>query len=213
MKRIAKTANAIILLLAMALFLAGCDSGAVAPVYEAATPGDAADAELPEIPLAKGGETVDVGSFTVTVPEGWLGAGDLDMDDEGNYIIGTNYYLLIKGGESADEQFEKPTVSIYYTAEYSAQQLLDLNISPEDENTLFDLTVGGKTCPAYHALKDYSDEEIGPFVMEYDNVFIPVTDGSCLRLTMLTYITNQGETGIGASDADVVAIMESLKVN
>jgi hypothetical protein len=208
-----RTVTAIILVIALAICLAACDSGSAESVIAATASDDTAVAEIPEIPLAKGETTVDVGDFTVTVPEGWLGAGDLDMDEENNYIIGTYYYLLIKGGESAEEQFIKPTVSIYYTSENSAQELLDINITPEDENTELDVTVGGKKCLAYHAVKSYTDEDEGPFVMEYDYVFIPVTDSSCLRLTMLTYSTNAGETGISASDADVIAIMESLKVN
>ena len=31
------------------------------------------DENMPEIPLTKGEAAVDVGDFTVTVPEGWLG--------------------------------------------------------------------------------------------------------------------------------------------
>ena len=88
-----------------------------------------------------------------------------------------------------------------------------MNISPEDENTALDVTVGGKECLAAHSVKDFSGEEIGDFVMEYDYVFIPVNDSSCLRVSMLTYMTNQGESGISASDPDVIAIMESLKAN
>ena len=203
-----KTITAMILLIALAFCLTACGSGDVATL-----PDNTAAAERPEIPIAKGEATVDVGDFTVTVPEGWLGAGDIDFDDNGNYIIATYYYLLIKGGESADEQFSKPTLSIYYSSDTGARELLESNMNSVDENMEFDVTVGGKKCPAYHAVMDYSEEGEDPFVMEYDNVFIPVTDSSCLRLTMLTYVTSEGETGISASDEDVIAIMESLKVN
>ena len=203
-----KAVTAMVLVISLALCLAGCSSGEAATVSD-----DAADQEMPEIPLAQGETTVNVGDFTVTVPEGWLGAGDIDYDEQGNYQMSANYYYLIKGGESAEDEFVKPTLSIYYTPERSAQELLDLNISEEDENTELDITVGGKKCPAYHAVMSYSGEDTDPLVMEYDNIFIPVTDNSCLRVSMLTFMTNEGDSGISASDEDVIAIMESLRVN
>lgn len=49
--------------------------------------------------------------------------------------------------------------------------------------------------------------------MEYDNIFIPVSDSSCIRITMQTFSTGKGDTGVSASDKDVIAIMESLKVD
>ena len=208
-----RTLTAIILVIMMAVFLSACDSGDVMSLVSETVSAKTAAKERPEIPLTMGEATVDVGDFTVTVPEGWMGAGDLGMDDDNNYIMETYYYLLVKGGESVDDEYTKPTVSIYYTAEHSAQELYDMNISPEDENTPLDVTVGGKKCLAVHSLKDFSDEEIGTFVMEYDYVFIPVTDSSCLRVSMLTNMSNQGESGISASDPDVIAIMESLKAN
>lgn len=203
-----KTITAMILLIALSLCLTACGSGEVATLTD-----DAATQERPEIPVAKGEATVDAGDFTVTVPEGWLGAGDIDFDEAGNTIIATNYYLLIKGGESADDQFNKPTLSIYYTPNKGARELLDSNMNSADENTEFTVAVGGKQCPAYHAVMDYTAEGEDPFVMEYDNVFIPVTDSSCFRLTMLTYVTSEGDTGISTADEDVIAIMESLKAN
>ena len=123
-----KTVTALVLVISLALCLAGCSSGEAATVSD-----DAADQEMPEIPLAQGGTTVNVGDFTVTVPEGWLGAGDIDYDEQGNFQMSPNYYYLIKGGESAEDEFVKPTLTIYYTPERIAQELLDLNISEEDD--------------------------------------------------------------------------------
>ena len=170
------------------------------------------DEKMPEIPLTKGKATVDVGDFTVTVPEGWLGVGDLDVDENGKYFVEPYYYIIVKGGESAEDQNEKPAVTIYYSPEMDAQSMYDSNKSSVDENTDLDITVGGNKCPAYHSKADYAGEGQEPNYKEYDNVFIPVTDSSCLRVTMLTSTTDDGDTGISVADEDVIAIMESLKV-
>ena len=170
------------------------------------------DEKMPEIPLTKGEAAVDVGDFTVTVPEGWLGVGDLDVDENGKYYVEPYYYIIVKGGESAEDQNEKPAVTIYYSSAMDAQSMYDSNNSSVDENTDLDVTVSGKKCPAYHSKADYAGEGQEPNYKEYDNVFIPVTDNSCLRVTMLTSTTGDGDTGISVADEDVIAIMESLKV-
>ena len=193
--------------------LTACEDGSVASVVNDGVSEDTPAEEIPEIPLTQGEATVDVGDFTVTVPEGWMGAGDIDVNEKGEYYIEPYYYLVVKGGESEDDAHVKPTVSIYYSSDSDAQSLLELNISPDDKNTDLDITIGGKKCPAYHAVKEYAIEGEDPFGMEYDNVYIPVSDSSCIRVTMLTYDTTDGDKGISASDADVIAIMESLKVN
>ena len=59
---------------------------------------------------------------------------------------------------------------------------------------------------------DLTEEGEDEFVMEYDNIFIPVSDSSCIRITMQTFSTGKGDTGVSASDKDVIAITESLKV-
>ena len=170
------------------------------------------DEKMPEIPLTKGEAAVDVGDFTVTVPEGWLGVGDLDVDENGKYYVEPYYYIIVKGGESAEDQNEKPAVTIFYSPDMDAQSMYNSNKSTVDENTDLDITVGGNKCPAYHSKADYAGEGQEPNYKEYDNVFIPVTDNSCLRVTMLTSTTGDGDTGISVADEDVIAIMESLKV-
>lgn len=167
--------------------------------------------ETLEIPLTKGEAVADVGEFTVTVPEGWLGAGEPDVDEDDNEIVSTNYYHVIKGGESAEDQTTKPTVDIYYTSSKDAKTLHDENLETSENTQEIDITVGGNKCLAFHNIMDFSVEGEDPFVMEYDNVFIPASDGSCFRITLLTYVSKKGEIGIRASDEDIIAIMESLK--
>ena len=48
--------------------------------------------------------------------------------------------------------------------------------------------------------------------MRYDNIFIPMTDSSCVRVTMLTFDTDAGPSGISAGNGEVMEIMESIKV-
>ena len=207
-----KTITATLLVIALAFCLAACGSSGTA----ATTSDDGAPRKIPEVPVTPGESTVDVGDFTLTVPEGWLGVADFDMDEKGDFFIEPYYYLLVKGGQSADDQFVKPTVSVYYTTENGAQELRDSNmtgISSEDETTVLDIAAGGKTCPGYHSVMSFENDDGSPLVLEYDYVYVPATDSSCFRLMMLTYITTDGETGIRATDEDVVAIMESLKVN
>ena len=191
---------------------AGGDTASAAAASEAAAPEEGTAEEAPEIPLTQGEAVADAGDFTVTVPEGWLGAGDIDTDENGNYFIEPYYYILIKGGESAEDQGVKPTINIYYTSSTDAQTLHDNNISPTNENTELNITVGGKKCPAYHSVMSFTEDTEEPFVMEYDNVFIPVSDSSCIRVSLQTFATDSGETGISVSDKDVITIMESLKV-
>ena len=74
-----KTLTAIILILALALCLAACSAGEVASAGE-----EEFVPEMPDVPVTKGKAEVDVGSFRVTVPEGWLGVGDLDYEDDGS---------------------------------------------------------------------------------------------------------------------------------
>lgn len=205
---------AVFLVMILAFGLAACESGSTASVgTDTAAVSGSSEEEIPEIPTVKGEATVDVGDFTVTVPEGWLGAADLDVDENGKYFIEPYYYVLIKGGESYEEQGEKPTVTVFYSSSKDAQTMLDNNMSLGDENTELEVTVNGTKCLAYHSIMNFSGEDEEPFFMEYDNVFIPVSDSSCLRLTMLTYTTKDGDTGVNAADADVIKIMESLKVN
>ena len=211
-----KKITAMILAILLTLCLAACGSGSAASVSAdtASSPAaaDVAEApEMPEIPLTPGKATADVGDFTVTVPEGWLGSGDFDVDENGNYFIEPFYYILIKGGESAEDQFTKPAVSIFYSPSRGAQEQLEFNKNPTDEITDLDITIGGKKCPAFHSVMGGAVEGEDPFVMEYDNIFIPVTESSCFRVTMLTYTTSGGETGVSASDPDVIAIMESIQ--
>ena len=191
---------------------AGGETASVTAGEETASTEGENDEATPEIPLTKGKADVDVGDFTVTVPEGWLGVGDLDVDENGKYFVEPYYYIIVKGGESAEDQNEKPAVTIYYSPEMDAQSMYDSNKSSVDENTDLDITVGGKKCPAYHSKADYAGEGQEPNYKEYDYVFIPVTDSSCLRVTMLTSTTDDGDTGISVADEDVIAIMESLKV-
>ena len=201
-----KRISALLLLLAMALCLAGCGDFTAASTT-------AEEPVRPEAPLAKGGETVDVGNFSVTIPQGWLGVGEYDVNEKGEYFLVPCSYVIVKGGESAGDQYMKPMLSIYYSGNKSAQEMLEFNLSPTNENTEFEVTVGDKTCPAFHSVLSSAVEGEEPFSFEYDNVFIPVTDSSSLRVTMLTFESAGGATGISAADADVLAIMESLKAN
>ena len=204
-----KALTAMILVFALAFCLAACGSSSAA---ETAAEEETAP-EMPEAPITPGEAAVDVGYFTVTVPEGWLGVGEYEIDGNDQYSPAPYSYLIIKGGERAQDQYVKPTLSIYYSPSKSARELLESNMAPVDENTEFEVTVGGKKCPAYHSVMDFSAEGEDPFVMEYDNIFIPATDSSCFRVSMLTYVTSEGDTGISAANEDVIAIMESLKKN
>ena len=217
-KTMKKKVSLFILVMILAFTLMACDDGSAESVggdtesvKEDKTSKEEAAEETLEIPVTKGEAVADVGDFTVTVPKGWLGAGDPDIDDDGKEIVSTNYYHVIKGGKEAADQTKKPTVDVYYTSSKDAKTLYDDNLETAEAPEEIDITVGGKKCLAFHNVMDYSAEGEDPFVMEYDNVFIPASDGSCFRITLLTSTSEQGETGIRASDKDIIAIMESLK--
>ena len=110
---IKKTLAISLLIIILTLGLTACEGGSVSTAgNDSTTAGtsstEAATQEKPEIPLTQGGNTADAGDFTVYVPEGWLGSGDLDTDEDGNYFIEPYYYILIKGGETSADQGLKP---------------------------------------------------------------------------------------------------------
>ncbi len=199
----------IAMLLALCLALAGCltacggsgESGSQAAGDTAA----AADVKT-------GGETIDVGDFTVLCPEGWLGVVQTDpfgeKDADGNSPARTDAYMLVKGGESEWDAFTKPGVSITYWAENDAQTQGEGSLWFYDKTQEIEVTVGGVKCPAWEVESEgLTADSPSDF---YQLVFIPVTETSCFQVNITKSI--DGDEGITFEDAGAMAIMESLKV-
>ena len=150
------------------------------------------------------GEVVDVGEFTVVVPEGWMKYPQTDVfgeaDADGNTPLRTDAYGMIKDGKSEIDAFSKPTVYVYYYDEAGAEEQASFNTAFYDENTPIELTVNGQAVIANESKMDD---------WAYQVVFIPITENSCFQVTIPLDID-----GVGTSyeDADVMTIMESLQV-
>lgn len=200
------------LLLALCMVLTGClcaCGGSDAPAgndTEAAASGDVA---APSV----GGETVDVGSFTVIAPDGWMKIPQTDIwgetDSEGNYPLDPTSYALCKGGESEWDAFSKPTLYIYYHDENGAADQAESSLWFYDSSEAIDVTIGGTKCAAYQVESSPLTE--GDPNDVYQIVCIPVTDGSCFQIN-IPFAVNGFDGGLKWDDADVLAILESLKV-
>ena len=152
-----------------------------------------------------GPETVDVGDFTVDVPEGWLGIRDPSWDVEGEFE--TDQYYLVKGGQSSqDMQLGSPEIDIYYCDHYDADTFLETSTEIRDEVSELDVTLDGKDCTAVHAIMVIEEDSI-----ETDMIFIPISDSSCVRVMVDTFCYGI-ETGLSANDSDVLAIINSIRI-
>lgn len=150
------------------------------------------------------GETVDVGDFEVLVPEGWWAYPQSDMfgeaDKDGNYPLRTDAYGMVKGGSNEFDAFTKPTIYVYYY-EISAEEQCESSKIWYDDAEDIKVTVNGTECPGFEA------DSMG---YKYQIVFIPVSDAACIQVNIPTDM--DGKAGVSADDADVMAIMESIKV-
>ena len=168
--------------------------------------------EFTEMPgrTAPGPETVDVGDFIVDVPEGWLGVREpmaIWDEDAADDEFFPDTYSLVKGGQtSQDIKIGNPVIDINYFNDYGAEDLLEMNTDCMEEVNELNLELDGKECTAVHTLLAVGDDSI-----EYDMVFIPVSDSSCIRIDFET-VSYGIQTGLSANDSDIFAIMNSIQM-
>ena len=214
-----KTIIAIVLVFVLALGMVACSDGGAASVTDTAQTGsnDAGsqdtEEEFVETPgrTIQGPATADTGAFTVDVPVGWLGIYDLDWESLANgddpVKFDMNYYTLVKGGQtSQDNTGSSPNVNIWY-ADEDVEHLMENLKEARDEVTEFDLELEEKECTAVHTvftLEGYEPDES-------DEVYIPLSDTSCLRITINTSSAGVA-TGINIEDSDVLAIINSIQI-
>ncbi len=155
------------------------------------------------------GETYDTGTFTVTVPEGWMVVEQKDMtadaDEDGNYPVDPDYLGLIKGGESEWDAFSKPTVYIWIWESDDMEQYADDATSWYDERTEIDVTVGDKKVVAYETKTSHGEDE-DPYV--YNLVYIQLDDTHFAQVAVPIDMVEFD--GVNVTDDDVAAIMESI---
>ena len=216
-----KKTLAIILITVLALGMMACGDGGAASVINTGNNENAqadagsndAEEEFTEIDgrTIQGPATVDLGNYTVDVPEGWLGIHDLDWESLANgddpVKFDMNYYSLVKGGQtSQDKTGSSPNVDIWYSDE-GVEHLMENLKEARDEVTELDLELEGKECIAVHTVLILEDSEPS----EDDMVFIPLSENSCIRI--ITKVSEQGApTGISIEDSDVLAILNSIQV-
>ena len=204
---------AVLLATVMILGLSACGGtkqGAVSGTESVAK----AVSKLPE--LTKGGTPVDVGEFTVTIPEGWLGVTEEDVfteETDGKSAAVTDAYSLVKGGKSKLDVALKPTVYINYYPNKTAEEKFESSGRLFEGTTEVDVTVGGKTYKGYHGESDISQEGDEPEYFKRDVLFIPATETGSFRIYIETYSKTEGQYEVYVTDEDVSTIIESLKAN
>lgn len=146
------------------------------------------------------GETVNAGDFEVLVPEGWMKYPQTDIFSEDDSVR-TDAYAMIKGGKDELDSLSKPTVYVYYYAEDDAETQFEMNKFFYEEPVDLDVTVQGTKCFAFEA-------DSSGYI--YQTVFLPASDSSCFQIQIPKDM--DGTAGVTIDDADVKAIMESIKV-
>ena len=205
-----KNILALILVGIMVFSLAACSggsSGGSGGKETEAPQTEAPETDAPETEAAKE-EVFDTGEITVTVPEGWTAFVQRDVsaekDKDGNYPIDPLSLYLIKGGETEMDAFRKPCIYIY-GLDSSAETQFEMGDMFYDEVEPFEISILGTKCLAFHAKSDISED--GSNVYEYDVIFRPISDNTCIQYQMITKCKEFD--GVTATDPEVMAIMES----
>lgn len=146
-------------------------------------------------------QTFEVGSFNVAVPSGWTAfpQDDIfgDKDAEGKYPVDPDTIFIAKASDEF-AALSAPSVRIYYYAPDA--YILDSRGFYDNVEELSGVTVNGAECSAF------SGESMG-----YTYQFVTYkTDDAQYEINILTAVDGK-ETGIDWQNADVKAIMESLK--
>ncbi len=191
---------------AAALSLAACGSTSSKSTSSASTDTSSTKAQAS---TSVAGDTYDTGTFTVTVPEGWMAVEQMDMsaeaDEDGNYPADPNYIGIIKGGESEWDAFSKPTVYVGIWENDDMEQYADDATSWYDERKEIDVAVGDKKVVAYETKSLLSDDE-EPYI--YNLVYIQLDDTHFAQVSVPIDMVDF--EGVNITDDDVVAIMESI---
>ena len=210
---------AAVLVCTMAVSLAACGGGSAASASSGSGSAGSASSSTGsgnDTAVSLEAHTVDVGDYTVEVPAGWLGVPMADYmadtGEDGEPAVATNNYCMIKGGENEADIFSKPAVYVYYYDDTSADQQIEWATMMYDESEDMDISVNGNKCYARRCKSDmsYEDSET-PQIYVYDVVMIPVSENSCLGVTLVAESPDFKET-VSASDSDVMGMMESIKV-
>lgn len=155
---------------------------------------------------SKGGEVVDVGDFTVTVPKGWAKFNSTDpfgeKDANGNYPVKTDQCYLVKGGTSDLDVLLKPCVTVtYYTDQTVDQQKEALSWFVDEVNEK-EYSANGTACSAFET-KTESILEEGQFDTAF-YIFLPAEKG--------LFSFNFSGDELTLDDADIKAVVESVSL-
>lgn len=163
------------------------------------------------------GKTHDTGEFKVLIPDGWMLVEQNDTsgdpDEDGNYPISQDYIGIIKGGESEWDAFSKPTVYIYLEEGDDMASYAESALSWYNEVNELDITIDGKEAIAYETKMEYSsdedDEEDECYI--YNIVYIKLDDSHFAQVSVPIDMVDF--KGVSVTDADVMAIMESIELD
>ena len=166
--------------------------------------------KLPEI--TKGGTTVDVGEFSLSIPEGWIGVTEEDVFAEEKSTV-TDAYSLVKGGKTKMDVALLPTLYVNYFDNKTAQEKFETSGGLFKGTTEVEVKVGGKSYKGYFGESNIAQEGDEPDYFKREVLFIPASETSCFRIYLETYSPTEGKHEANLADSDVTSIIESLKEN
>lgn len=179
------------LMMALSIFLIGCGEKT-----ENAEPNgkDAKEITSGSEKNVSGGETYDVGKFSVYIPEGWF-AHPMFMNEEKR----DNQVNVVKGTDDPMEAFDAPLLTLTYGSANSTIGYVDKEFYDDPEaKDLEPLKIGAKT------FKGYTANSAG-----YDMIYLFAEDGD--EQYQISMFYNQPNGKISLEDDDVIAIIESFK--
>ncbi len=145
------------------------------------------------------GEVYDTGAFKALVPEGWKAFPVSDMFSEEENATDPEKLQIVKGGETEWDLFSKPYVGIYLYPDSSLMTpSKDWYDKPAD---LEPMTIGGYTW------NGFTGESAG-----YPQATLWTSDANGNDI-QVTIILKSSDGEITLEDADVLAILESIKAN
>lgn len=194
---------AAVCIMALALTACGSSGGSNSGGGGAAPAGSSAGGGSDAGGTTVAGEAYDTGTFTVNVPSGWsvVEVSDLfgETDENGNLAKDPNSLILVKG-EAKDEieAITKPFVRIYY----SAGSYLSSKSFYDDAKDI-DVKLNGK-----ELIEAYEADSVGFFYQ-----FVNIKEGNGHFECSILKSMDNNDTGLSADNAEVLAIMESLKAD
>lgn len=156
-------------------------------------PENTAPIVLPAQMPAISGQIIEVGKFTVLIPEGWF-AHPVYM----NEALRDDQVNVVKGTDDPAKAFDAPLLSLSFGSKERPISFVDKEFYDDsDAKDIEPVVIGGRT------FRGYTAKSLG-----YDLLYLFAEEGGQQFQVVMYY--NQPEGQISLEDADVRAIIESF---